>query len=87
MNGWEEAILKSVDAAGGRACNQEIYDKVGEFINLSLQHLRPTQWGGRPAYEHQVRSHLSNLCEKGDLLRVGRGQYRLTPGGRTRIRN
>jgi hypothetical protein len=87
VNLWEEAILRSVDAAGGSASNREIYGRVGKFISLSSEHLRPTQWGGRPAYEHQVRSHLSNLCGKGGLVRMGRGQYRLTPAGRARIRN
>jgi predicted transcriptional regulator of viral defense system len=40
--------------------------------------------GGRPAYEHIVRSTIHNLQEAGYLARVGRGRYCLTDSGKTR---
>jgi hypothetical protein len=55
------------------------------FIELTPEHLRETEWGGRPAYHHQVRSHVSNLCQPADLRRVSRGQYEITSRGRDRI--
>lgn len=87
MNIWETAILRSVNAVGGTATTQEIYTELqsGKFISLSKNDLRLTQWGDRPAYQHQVRSHLTNLVQSGDLARVARGTYRLTSQARSRI--
>ena len=89
MNIWEEAILKSLDSLGGEADLQEIYKRLPDFIELSKEHLKPTKWGGRPAYEYQVRSHITNLCQAGQLVRVGMNRiparYSLTEHGRRRI--
>ncbi len=87
MNVWEIAILRSVNARGVRATNQEIYSELesGNFITLTEKDLRRTVHGDRPAYQHQVRSHLSNLTQAGDLQRASRGNYVLTKRGRRRI--
>ena len=87
MNVWEIAILRSIDYRGGRARNYEIFAELesGRFISLSDNHLRVTDYGGRPAYKHQVRKHLSNLERARDLNRVARGTYQITPQGRSRI--
>ena len=86
MNMWEEAILKTYHLAGGCAANQEIYDNVGKFVSLTTQHFRPTAYGGRPAYVHQVRSHITNLVQNGDLTRMSRERYCLTLKGKNRIK-
>jgi ribosomal protein S19E (S16A) len=82
---WERAILKAYHAAA-RHCadNNWIYRRVGDFIELSAYHKRATAYGGRPAYEHIVRSTIHNLREAGYLQRVGRGRYCLTDAGKTR---
>ena len=86
MNVWELAVLRSVDLLGGEGDLQDIYRTLPRFIQLTPDHLAPTKWGGRPAYQHQVRSHVANLCQAGDLARKARGRYALTPIGRQRIR-
>ena len=87
MNTWELAILKSIAPAGGIANSKYIYDALesGEFIQLTEEHLRATRWEGRPAHQHQVRSHLTNLVQTGDLHRIGIGVYQLTEQGQQRI--
>ena len=87
MNIWEIAVLKSIEHRGGHANNQQVYADMesGKFITLHPDHLRATEYGGRPAYQHQVRSHLTNLLETGDLVRPLRGNYKLTAQGRRRL--
>ena len=86
MNRWEVAILKAYNANGGCADNQVIYNTVGNFIPLSSDHLKPTVHGGRPAYVHQVRSHITNLQQDGCLKNVSRGHYCITAKGRQRLK-
>jgi hypothetical protein len=86
MNRWETAILKTYEFLGGCASNREIYEKVGKFITLTGEHQRRTVYGSRPAYVHQVRSHITNLVQSGDLTNIGRGEYRITAKGKTRIK-
>jgi hypothetical protein len=87
LNTWELAILKSIASAGGTANTKSIYKSLesGEFIELTEEHLRATRWEGRPAYQHQVRSHLTNLVQAGDLRRIAKGVYQLTEQGLRRI--
>ena len=86
MNKWEAAILKTYEFLGGCASNHEIYENVGRFITLTAEHLTPTVHGGRPAYVHQVRSHITNLIQSNDLKKIGRGEYCITVDGRNRIK-
>jgi len=85
VNVWEIAILKSIKSLGGEAELQQIYERLRSFIQLTEKDLRSTEWGGRPAYQHQVRSHITNLCQSGELCRVSRGRYSLTEKGKKRI--
>ncbi|MGH7410329.1 MAG: hypothetical protein ACREJ6_04615 [Candidatus Methylomirabilis sp.] len=85
MNTWEIEILNSVNQLGGEADLRQIYGRLEKNIRLGRDHLRPTRWGGRPAYQHQVRSHISNLCETGQLRWVSRGRYAITAAGRPRL--
>ena len=87
MNVWEIAILKCIDYRGGKTDTQQIYSDMesGDFIALKDHDLRTTKYGGRPAYKHQVRSHLSNLTQAGDIQRVSHGVYSITTRGKKRI--
>lgn len=85
MSDWHIAILKSYDHHGGCADYAQIYETIGKFITLTANHMRATVYGGRPAYQHELRSFVSDLCEAGDLRRVGRGKYCLTAKGKKRI--
>ena len=82
---WEFAILEIISGLGGDGCLQEIYAKLEESYQLSDYALRETPYGGRPAYQHEVRSYISNLCKKGELIRLERGCYSLTGKGRKRF--
>ena len=88
MNVWHSAILRIVASHGGTVALQQIYRSLqsGTFMRLSQDHHKETQWGGRPAYQHQVRSHISDLVQAGDLTRVSRGVYAITEKGRKRRR-
>lgn len=88
MNVWEIAILKSIEHRGGEADTQQIYTDMesGAFITLTENDLRITKYGGRLAYQHQVRSHLSNLTQSKDIHKVSRGVYSITAKGMKRIR-
>ena len=85
MNVWEMSILKSIASFGGEAPLPQIYERIHSFIEMTNNDLRETQWGGRPAYQHQIRSHISNLCQERSLRRLSRGRYTLTIKGENRI--
>ncbi len=76
---WEYSILQCIDSLGGKADLQQIYKKIPYFIELSDEHWKKTY--GRPAYQHQIRSHITNLCQSGNLAKISRGCYSLTGNG------
>ncbi len=82
---WEFAILEIIYVLGGDGCLPEIYARLEKFYQLSDHALRETVYGKRPAYQHEVRSYVSNLRKKGDLVWVERGCYALTEQGRKRF--
>ncbi len=84
MRIWEDATLKSYLENGGRTSNREVYERIGQFVHLGASHLAPTAYGGRPAYEHAVRSYIANLCQEGFLRKVQRGLHELTAKGKAR---
>lgn len=89
MNVWKTAILAVIQALGGAAANQQIYEALesGRFIKVSPENLSETKWDKRPAYQNQVRSYLCSLRKNGDLKRELKGYYELTPQGRERIQS
>jgi len=60
---------------------QDIYDNLSNFVELSSEHWKTTKYGGRPAYQHTVRSYISNMCQSGLLLRISRGCYKVIQYG------
>jgi hypothetical protein len=85
MSTWEIAILICIRDIGNEAMLQQIYRTIGKYIELGPEHLKETPYGGRPAYQHAVRSYISNLCDSGYLLRLDRGVYSITEKGKKRI--
>lgn len=85
MNIWETAILETINFLGDGVKLRDIYEKIHDFKKLTKDDLRKTEWGGRPAYQHQVRSHITNLCQAGELIRASRAHYSLTKKGIKRI--
>lgn len=78
MHGWENLIFQAFAFLGGTASLQDIYCYLEKSGALTEADMRSTRHGGRPAYQHGVRSYVSNLHEAGKLTRVSRGRYRLT---------
>jgi len=78
MLDWENAILRTIEFIGGNVSNKQIYDNVSKFKSLSRNQLRETEWGDRPAFQHTIRTYLSNLVKTKLIERVSRGVYRLT---------
>lgn len=85
VDSWEIAILQSIKMLGGEARLQQIYKTVSQFKNLTEDHLRETEWGRREAYQHIIRSYVSNLNKSGELTRITTGKYRLTKKGDQRL--
>lgn len=85
MNIWEIAILECMSSIGEVASLPQLYKNISNFKPLTEKDLKETEHGGRPAYQHQMRSHMSNLYQAGDIKRVSRGCYSLTDNGRKRI--
>lgn len=90
MNRWEVAILKSIKSLGGEAKNQQIYKELlsfKKFLNMTGKHLRKSKHGRYPAYQDGVRSHIANLWQAGELIKIPptKGRYRLTEKGIKRI--
>lgn len=80
---WEYFILRCIGSFGGKAYLEQIYKKIPEFIELNEDH-RKEQYG-RPAYQNQIRSHIANLCQSGNLDKISRGEYSLTEKGKEKL--
>jgi len=85
MNKWQEGMLPSVNALGGEAARQDIYRDLPKQLEFRESDWRGTKHGRRPAFQRQVRSHIKDLQDIGDLVRVYRAIYAITPKGRRRI--
>lgn len=82
---WEEAVLLTFAHHGGIAPNWKVYRDVEKFRSLSERNLRRPAYGNRFAYENDLRSHIANLCDKGELKLIKRGLHELTPDGWDRV--
>lgn len=80
---WEYFILRCIDSLGGKVYLEQIYKKIPEFIELNEDHWKEQY--GRPAYQHQIRSHIANLCQSGNLDKISRGEYSLTGEGKEKL--
>lgn len=85
MNNWEVIVLTGFHSLGGEADLRQLYGYLENSVPLRPHHLQVTKYGGRPAYQHQVRSHVINLYQTCDLQRTARGRYALTKKGRSRL--
>ncbi len=79
MSNWESALFAIISARGGTASNFQIYEDLesGRFMLLEAHHLRATVHGGRPAYQHSVRSYLSKLVAQRKLISPSLGVHSL----------
>jgi len=82
---WQYAIREILSHSQGEADLKDIYHILEHNFSLDSSDTRETRFGGRPAYQHVVRSVMSNLKKSGDVAWVRRGRYRLTDQGRARF--
>ena len=80
---WELSILQCINSLGGRSCLKGIYDKISDFVELTEDHRKEEY--GRPAYHNQIRSHITNLCQSGEITKISRGCYSLTEKGQKKV--
>lgn len=80
---WEYSILQCIDSLGGKAYLDQIYKEISEFIELTKEHWKEQY--GRPTYQNQIRSHIANLCQSGNLDKISRGEYSLTEKGKEKL--
>ena len=85
MNRWHLAILRAFAETRDGASLQDVYRRLPSLIELTRDHLRPTKHGGRPAFQHQVRSHVTDLRQAAQLRQLARGRYAITALGRARL--
>lgn len=71
-------IYQSIEVLEGEADLQDIYKGIRNRKDLTKRHLRVTKWGERPAYQHLVRSYISNMCQSGCIHGTSRGHYKIT---------
>lgn len=83
MNIWEVAILKIIAANEGTASLQNVYDELPKHVKLTNNHYKVTY--KVPAYHHQIRAHVDDLLDRGELYRAERGVYSITLKGQSRI--
>ena len=81
------AILRIIHSRGSEASTTQIYASLerGDFFELQKHHWQETIYGGRPAYQHEVRSYLSNMVQSGEIVRLSRGVYAITEKGEKQI--
>ena len=82
---WEMDILRSfAEDSSGVATDEEIYERIKKYRRLTGNHLRFAH-GHKHAYYNDVRSYISNLCQKGDLKVLDKGLHQITLQGKRRI--
>ena len=78
---WEFELLEIINNRGGEACLPEIYEEL-EARPETEKGLHKAINGRRPGYQHRAQRYISNLCQKGYLVRQRRGCYSLTHQGK-----
>ena len=73
----QQQILAALEALGGSGELQEIYQWMERHCDLSARDLGESRYGGTPNYQHAVRSTLSIMKRKRQVIHLNRGVYRL----------
>ena len=66
-------VIRQVLRVDRVLCLEEIYAEVRTRLDLTSEQKEITY--GRPNFEHTVRSILSDLVQRGEVIRVDRGKY------------
>jgi len=75
---WPDTIYKALRSFGGQAClTPDVYEWVQNNVTLTERELSASPHQGRPYYVNTVRGIASDMADKGLLIRVNAGCYRL----------
>ena len=74
---WEIALVEILRANGKEMPLREIYDKMRQTNLVTSQYLIHWKPGGQPKYQCWIRRYLTNLAQRGEVQRVGRGIYKI----------
>lgn len=75
MTDWNDAIIKSLRDLGGKATNQQIYEKIKDYVILNKDLLKVAF--GNIKYHSTVRTHLTALKKKGIINSPRAGYHEL----------
>ena len=64
---------------------KELYLKIPNYIELTEEH-KVIKYKV-PTFHHQIRAHITDLVEKGEVKNVGYGIYAITPKGIERVKD
>jgi DNA-binding transcriptional ArsR family regulator len=76
MIDWDDAIIKSLKDLGGKATNQQIYEKIKDYVALDKDLLKAAF--GSIRYHSIIRSHLNALKKNGIISSPREGIHELT---------
>ncbi len=74
---WPENILKAIQSFGGKAWLVDVYDWIEDNVSLTNRELDTSPHQGRPYYVNTVRGIASDMVNRGALVRVQPGLYKL----------
>ena len=73
---WKTCVLEAIQSYGGEAELQDIYLWI-EAADYLGEREKENWTDGRPMYQNHVRSCISAMTNKGELVKVKRARYRL----------
>jgi len=77
---WPETISQALVALGGEAdMAPDVYNWIQSHVQLTPRELSESPHQGRPYFVNTVRGIASDMCNKGLLIRIRPGRYRLPP--------
>ncbi len=74
---WPKTIVAALQSFGGEALLVDVYAWIEANVPLTAHELEESPHQGRPYYVNTVRGLASDMADKGDLVRVRPGLYRL----------
>ena len=78
---WKTCLVEALEKLGGEADWEDIYPTVESLDYLGEKDIEESKYGGRPNYQHSLRACASEMVDKGELIRVRPGRFRLPQSG------
>jgi hypothetical protein len=74
---WQKEITDALRNLRGTVSLGDIYKWLENHGNLTEEELSASPYGGRPWFQHSIRSTCSNMARTGKIQHIGSGLYRL----------